>query len=403
VRVVTAVARPAVDGWIEVCGSALLRQEDVLRFDYGGQVYAVYRTIDNRVYATDGICTHGNAQLASGLVIGKQIECPKHNGRFDLRDGSPQRPPVCVGLKTYDVRERDGRIHLNVNSAHGAGVEAAPPTYTFRVVSNDNVATFIKELVLDPDGAAPALVYQPGEYLQFDIPAYAERSLRDVDIRPPYAGVWQAQGVYDIKAANPLACRRSYSMATNPAAERQLRFNVRIATPPRGVDCSAGVGSAYLFSLRPGDRISASGPFGTFHIKPSEREMVYLGGGSGMAPLRSHLSYLLETQKTARRISYWYGARSLGEVFYGDYFAGLAAQNPNFTFHLALSEPQPEDRWTGSTGFIHEVLEREYLDGHPDPTQIEFYLCGPLAMIRAASRMLGDLGVSPSQIASDEF
>ncbi len=390
-----------VDGWVAVGASGLLKPEDVLRFDYGGATYAIYRTADHQVYATDGVCTHGQAQLADGLVMGTLIECPKHNGRFDVRDGSPQRLPVCIALKTYDVRERDGMIWLDVTSAHGPDVTDAAPTYSFRVVSNANVATFIKELVLEPDGPMPA--YQPGDYLQFEIPVYPIRTLTDVTVNPPYADVWQAQGTYDLWAENPIACRRDYSMAGNPAADTQLRFNVRIATPPRGVMCSAGVGSAYLFSLQPGDRVTAIGPFGSFHIKETEREMVYLGGGSGMAPLRAHISNLFETQKTARRVSYWYGARALQELFYADYFEELARDNPNFTFHVALSEPQPDDAWTSHTGFIHDVLKREYLDSHPDPTQIEYYLCGPLPMVRAAMQMLTDLGIDPSQIASDEF
>ena len=165
-----------------VGASSLLKPEDVLRFDHGGVTYAVYRTADNRVYATDGVCTHGQAQLADGLVMGNLIECPKHNGRFDVRDGSPQRLPVCIALKTYDVRETDGAIWLDVTSAHGQDVADTVPTYAFRVVSNDNVATFIKELVLEPDGPMPA--YQPGDYLQFEIPPTSNRSLGDLTRRP---------------------------------------------------------------------------------------------------------------------------------------------------------------------------------------------------------------------------
>ncbi len=400
---ITAEGRPVVDGWIEVCDSSRLRREDVLRFDHAGKTYAIYRTADDKVYATDGVCTHGNAQLADGLVMGTLIECPKHNGRFDIRDGSPQRPPVCIGLKTYDVRESNGKLLFDLNSARGLGLAEAAPTYTFRVVSNHNIATFIKELVLEPDDLSPALIYQPGDYLQFEIPAYADRSLRDIDVGARYAAIWQAQQVFELPAANPMACRRNYSLASNPAKAEPLRFNVRIATPPRGQACNAGAGSAYIFSLRPGDRVSAIGPFGAFHIKETGREMVYLGGGAGMAPLRSHLSYLLETQKTTRRVSFWYGARSLQELFYREYFEDLARKNANFTFQVALSEPLPEDGWTSYTGYIHEVLKREYLDAHPDPTQVEYYLCGPLAMIRSATKMLTDLGVAPAQIASDEF
>ena len=401
--VLSGAGKPIVDGWIEVGDSALLLKEDVVRFDHDQKTYAVYRTADGKLCATDGLCTHGNAHLADGLVKGTLIECAKHNGRFDVRDGSPQRLPVCVGLKTYTVRERDGKLLLDLNSAGGYGVTAPATTYTFRVVSNDNVATFIKELVLEPASASPQFDYQPGDYVQLDIPVYAERSLQNVEVTPPYVNAWQAQHVFECVSANPAPCRRNYSLATNPAKDKQLRFNIRIATPPRGVKCNAGTGSSYVFGLKPGDNVTAIGPFGEFHIKDTGREMIYLGGGAGMAPLRSHLSYLLETQQTSSRVSFWYGARSLQEMFYEDYFEGLAKQYHNFTFHVALSEPQPEDHWTSYTGFIHEVLKREYLDAHPDPKSIDYFLCGPPAMIHAATTMLKNLGVPPTQIAFDEF
>jgi MocE subfamily Rieske [2Fe-2S] domain protein len=400
---ITAEGRPVVNGWIEVCASEALKKEDVVRFDHEGKTYAIYRTADGKLYATDGICTHGNAHLADGLVKGTVIECAKHNGRYDIRDGSPRRAPVCVALKTYDVRERDGKIIVDLTSAGGMGVTQPATIYTFRVVSNDNVATFIKELVLAPDSVSPNLVFRPGDYMQFDIPAYAERSLRDVEVCEPYANVWKMHHVFDFVTSNGAPCRRNYSFANNPDTEKLLRFNVRIATPPRGQDCHAGVGSSYVFGLKPGDRVTAIGPFGDFHVKETQREMVYLGGGAGMAPLRSHLAYLFETQKTPRRVSYWYGARSLQELFYADYFEDLARKHDNFTFHVALSEPQPEDQWQGPTGFIHEVLKEAYLDKHPDPTQIDYYLCGPPLMVRAATDMLKEFGVPPSQIAYDEF
>lgn len=390
-------------GWVKVCPCHQLPNEDVMRFDYRDKIYAIYRTADGKVYATDGVCTHGNALLTDGFLRGHLIECPKHNGRFDIRDGSPQRPPVSIPIKTYEVREDEGQIWLNVAVAHGAGLAEAAPTYTFRVIHNDNVTPVIKELILEAEDTSPVLTYQPGDYLQFEIPAYAERTLRDVEVTPPYDQVWEALHLYDLKVANPIPCHRSYSFASNPATERYLRFNVRLATPPPGQDVYAGVGSAYLFSLKPGDKVIATGPFGAFHIRPTGREMVYLGGGSGMAPLRSHIAYLFETEKTTRRVSYWFGARTRRDLFYQDYFARLAEQHNNFRFHVALSEPLPEDGWTGHTGFIHEVLRREYLNTHPDPTQIEYYLCGPLPMIRAAVAMLTELGVERDQIISDEF
>ncbi|HMP75931.1 MAG TPA: NADH:ubiquinone reductase (Na(+)-transporting) subunit F [Kiritimatiellia bacterium] len=396
----TAEGRPVRDGWLDVCDAGLIEKEDVIRFDHDHRTFAIYRTLDNEYYATDGICTHGNTHLADGFVKGRLIECPKHNGRFDITDGAPKRPPVCVALRTYPVKLENGRVHINVQAAGGERT----PAYTFRVKRNDNVATFIKELVLEPiaDGGLP--VYKPGQYMQLDIPAYGERAFTQIDVKEPFAAVWRTQHVYDFKARNETAMRRNYSLATNPATDRELRFNVRIATPPRGQDCDAGAGSTYVHALKPGDTVTAIGPFGEFLIKDTQREMIYLGGGAGMAPLRSHLAHLFETQQTKRTVSFWYGARSLQELYYRDYFEQLAARAPNFTFHAALSEPLPEDGWTGPTGNIHDILREHYLANHPNLAEVEFYLCGPPAMMQAARRMLmEDFSIAPSQIAYDEF
>jgi MocE subfamily Rieske [2Fe-2S] domain protein len=401
-HIFTAKGQP-VGGWVEICASSFLRNEDVIRFDHRDKTYAVCRAADGRLYATDGICTHGNAHLADGFVSGTLIECAKHNGRFDITDGSPRRQPVCVGLKTYKTREHEGKIFLDLASAGGCGLEQLATRYQFRVLSNDNVATFIKELVLELAPGSPPLDYQPGDYLQFEIPAYEEISFREIAVTAPFAEIWKARQVFEFRAENALPIRRNFSFATAPGVDRQLRFNVRLSTPPRGLDCSAGAGSTYLHRLKPGETIAAVGPFGTFHIKPTEKEMVYLGGGAGMAPLRAHLAHLFGGQKSGRRVSFWYGARSLRESFYQDYFQGLARQFPNFSFHLALSEPQPEDQWQSYTGFIHQVLLENHLARHPDPTAIEYYLCGPPALIQAALGMLADLHVDRGQIAFDEF
>ncbi len=400
-HVFTAKGR-AVNGWVEICDGNFLRREDVIRFDHENKTYAIYRTADGSLYASDGLCTHSNAHLADGFVSGTLIECAKHNGRFDVTDGSPRRLPACVALKTYRAREHDGKIFLDLAPADGGSIQPAT-TYSFHVVSNENVATFIKELVLECEPGSPRLDYRPGDYLQFDIPAYGEISFDEIAMNAPFAEIWKAQGVFGFRATNGLLIRRNYSMASDPSVDRQLRFNVRVSTPPRGRDCSAGAGSTYLHRLKPGDKLTAIGPFGAFHIKPSEREMVYIGGGSGMAPLRSHLAHLFESEKTCRRVSYWYGARSLRESFYQDYFENLARQFPNFSFHLALSEPQPCDNWQSHTGMIHEVVLEHYLATHSDPTEIDYYLCGPPAMVRAAMKMLAGLGVDESQIAFDEF
>jgi MocE subfamily Rieske [2Fe-2S] domain protein len=396
-------APPDALGWIEVCAAADLGPGDVIRFDHGKRSYALYRDRDGALYATDGVCTHGNTHLAGGLVIGKMIECPKHNGRFNLQDGSPARPPVCRALATYPIEERRGRLHLNVAHPGGAGARE-PRTFRLRVVSNRSVATFIKELILEPADPSEQVAFTPGDYLQFDIPAYETIRFREFDIPAPYAAVWEAQHVFDLVAQNPQSGRRNnYSLASNQQLERHLRFNVRIATPPPGQDCPPGVGSSYVFNLKPGDIVTAVGPFGDFHIKPTKHEMVYIGGGAGMAPLRAHLSHLLESEQSARKISYWYGARSRQEIFYEEYFRALEANHPNFSFHLALSSPLPGDEWTGHEGFIHQVVLEKYLRDHPHPESAEYYLCGPPQMIKACTRMLESIGVSARQIAYDEF
>lgn len=396
-----ADAKPDADGWIEICAAADLGNEDVIRFDHGKRTFALYRDDSENLYATDGICTHGNTHLADGLVKGTLIECPKHNGRFNLADGSPARAPICRGLATYPIEERAGRLWLNVARAGGAGARTQK-TYRLQVVSNQNVSTFIKELVLEPlEGPVP---FTPGDYIQIDIPAYERIRFSDFDVPEPYASVWRNQHLFELEVSNPEGGRRNnYSIASNQQTERTLRFNVRIATPPPGQDCPPGVGSSYIFSLKPGDIVTAIGPFGDFHIKPTQKEMVYIGGGAGMAPLRAHLSHLLETERSQRKISFWYGARSRQEIYYEDYFERLAREHSNFQFHLALSSPLPEDNWQGETGFIHQVVLEKYLRDHPSPGAVEFYLCGPPMMIKACTKMLADLGVAEHQIAFDEF
>ena len=394
-------AEPDAEGWLEVFAGADLDNEDALRFDHGHKTFAIYRDGQGALYATDGVCTHGNTHLADGLVKGKVIECSKHNGRFNLKDGSPARAPICRGLVTYPVEERTGYVWLNVLQPGGDGARCQK-TYALRVVSNNNVATFIKELVLEP--VDETVDFTPGDYLQFDIPAYEQIRFSDFDIPEPYSEVWKQQGLLDLSVGHQEVGRRNnYSLASNSATEKQLRFNVRIATPPAGQDVPPGAGSSYVFNLKPGDEVSAIGSFGDFHIKPTQKEMVYIGGGAGMAPIRAHLSHLFETEKTARKVSYWYGARSKQEIFYDDYFRGLENEHHNFDFQVALSEPLEEDNWTGAFGFIHEVALEKYLKDHPHPEAVEFYLCGPPAMVEACQKMLTGIGVATEHIAYDEF
>ena len=402
-KTISSVDAADAQGWVTIGPARALGRADVIRFDHGDKTYAVYRTHDDTFHATDGICTHGNTHLATGLVKGCLIECPKHNGRFDIRDGSPQRPPVCVPLATYPVRNVDGLLSIKVREPYGRGDRRHQAALRCHVVSNANVATFIRELTLEPLPGEAKRDYQPGQYVQLAIPPYGTVHFADFHVPPPYDAVWRAHHVYDHTAENHTQLRRNYSLATNPAADSVLRFNVRIATPPRGQDCSAGIGSAYVWSLAPGDTVDVFGPYGDFLIKETDAEMVYLGGGAGMAPLRSHLSHLFDTLETGRRVSFWYGARSRQELFYTDYFQELASRFPNFRFEISLSEPLPDERWTGHVGFIHDVLERDYLAGHPRPGAVEYYLCGPPAMIEAARRMLAGRGIDPEQVAFDKF
>ncbi|MFW2480153.1 MAG: NADH:ubiquinone reductase (Na(+)-transporting) subunit F [Lentimonas sp.] len=396
-------ATPDTDGWVEVCAAADLGNEDVIRFDHVKKTFALYRDDTGTLYATDGICTHGNTHLGEGLVKGKIVECPKHNGRFNLNDGSPARAPVCRGLATYPIEDRNGRLWLNIDKAGGDGARQQK-TFTLKVVSNDSVATFIKELVLEPVAADKTIEFTPGDYMQLDIPKYEQIRFRDFEIPEPYSKVWEAQHVFDLNVSNHAAGRRNnYSLASNGITERQLKFNVRIATPPPGQDCPPGVGSSYVFNLKPGDVVTAIGSFGDFHIKPTQKEMIYIGGGAGMAPLRAHIAHLFENDTTARKVSYWYGARSKQELFYDEYFEKLAGEHHNFDFQLALSDPLDEDNWTGHTGFIHEVVLTNALENHPNVKAVEFYLCGPPMMIKACTKMLTALGVADEQIAFDEF
>ncbi len=395
-------ARPDAEGWVNVAGVEAIAPLGTLRLDVGHRTFALYRDAGGKLYATDGVCTHGNAHLSNGLVKDKLIECAKHNGRFHLEDGSPARAPVCRGLATYPVEERSGRVFVNVARPGGSGARAQQKL-TLRVVSNQHVATFIKELVLEALEPAGPLEFTPGDYIQLDIPVYDAIPLRDLDVPESYRPAWQRLGLFDLVAKSPTPGRRNnYSLACNPKRERTLRFNVRLATPPPG-GAMPGVGSTFVFNLKPGDTVTAIGPFGDFHAKPTRREMVYIGGGAGMAPLRAHLSHLFENEATQRKVSFWYGARSKGEVFYQEYFEELARQHPNFTFHVALSSPLAEDRWEGLTGFIHEVVRDGYLKEHRSPGSVEYYLCGPPPMIEACTDVLRGLGVPAQQIAYDAF
>lgn len=269
------------------------------------------------------------------------------------------------------------------------------------VRSNDNVATFIKELVLElPKGQH--LDFKAGGYIQIYIPPY-NLTFKDFDIDKEYHPDWDKYNLWDTKGSNDEEIFRAYSMANHPAEGDIVMLNVRIATAPPGTDFPPGISSSYIFNLKPGDKVTVSGPYGEFFIKETQREMVYIGGGAGMAPMRSHLFHLFETLKTGRKVSFFYGARSLREMFYDDHFKKIAAEFPNFNYNVALSDPLPEDNWTGLTGFIHNAAYEAYLKDHESPEDIEYYMCGPPMMISAVENMLYNLGVEKEMIAFDEF
>ncbi len=269
------------------------------------------------------------------------------------------------------------------------------------VRSNKNVATFIKELILELP-KDQHLDFKAGGYIQIYIPPY-NLSFKEFDIEEEYRPDWDKYHLWDLKASNDEEIFRAYSMANHPAEGDIVMLNVRIATPPPGTDYPPGISSSYIFNLKPGDKVTISGPYGEFFIHESDREMCYIGGGAGMAPMRSHIFHLFHTLKTDRKVTFWYGARSKREMFYDEDFKNIAAKFPNFQYNVALSEPLPEDNWDGPVGFIHQVVYENYLKNHPAPEDIEYYMCGPPMMISAVNNMLYNLGVEKEMIYYDEF
>ena len=270
------------------------------------------------------------------------------------------------------------------------------------VESNPNVATFIKELTLRlPEGES--VDFRAGGYVQLECPPHRLK-YSDFDIEPEYRGDWERFKFFDLESECRDTVIRAYSMANYPEEKGVVKFNIRVATPPPGSEgIPPGIMSSWVFNLKPGDQVKVYGPFGEFFAKDTEAEMVFIGGGAGMAPMRSHIFDQLKRLNSRRKISFWYGARSLREVFYAEEYDRLAAENESFEWHVALSDPQPEDNWDGLTGFIHNVLFEQYLKGHPAPEDCEYYMCGPPMMNSAVIAMLTDLGVEPENILLDDF
>lgn len=270
------------------------------------------------------------------------------------------------------------------------------------VRSNHNVATFIKELVLElPEGQS--VPFRAGGYVQIECPPHTVR-YKDFEIDARFRDDWDAQQLWALVSRTDESVQRAYSMANYPDERGVIMLNVRIATPPpRQPGVPPGIMSSYLFGLKPGDHVDISGPYGEFFAKEGDNEMCFIGGGAGMAPMRSHIFDQFRRLRTRRKVTFWYGARSLREAFYVEDFDAIAREHPNFQWRLALSEPKPEDRWKGPTGFVHEVLLREYLSRHPAPEDVEYYLCGPPMMLKACMAMLAELGVDRENIAFDDF
>jgi Na+-transporting NADH:ubiquinone oxidoreductase subunit F len=276
------------------------------------------------------------------------------------------------------------------------------------VVSNNNVATYIKEFVVKlPEGET--LNFKSGGYIQIDVPQI-DVDFNDMIICEEYRPEWERYGMFKLQMKNPEPTFRAYSMANHPAENTIVMLNIRIATPPFDrvnggfQKINPGICSSFIFSRKPGDKITISGPFGEFFLQDNHNEMMFIGGGAGMAPMRSHLFHLFHTlNESKKKVSFWYGTRSWREVFYYEEFMDIQKNYPNFSFHLVLSDPQPEDNWTGAKGFIHQVIYEQYLSKHEEPEEIDFYLCGPPMMNSACNKMLYDLGVPNENIRFDDF
>jgi Na+-transporting NADH:ubiquinone oxidoreductase subunit F len=299
------------------------------------------------------------------------------------------------------------RLSCQVKVKQDMEIEVEPEIFSVRkwrcrVRSNRNVATFIKELVLElPEGEA--VPFRAGGYIQIECPPH-EVKYSDFEIEEEYRGDWDTYNMWQFVSKVDEPVSRAYSMANYPGEEGLIILNVRIASPPPNMpDVPPGKMSSYIFSLKAGDEVTISGPFGEFYAKETDNEMVFIGGGAGMAPMRSHIFDQFRRIHTDRKVSFWYGARSLREAFYEDDFNQIDADNDNFEWHLALSDPLPEDEWGGDTGFIHQVLFDNYLKNHPAPEDVEYYMCGPPMMNQACINMLLDLGVEPENIALDDF
>ncbi len=333
--------------------------------------------------------------------------------RCQVESGGGSILPTETGFFTRKEQNNNWRLACQVKVKEDMGIKIPQEVlgvkkWECEVVSNNNLATFIKEFVVRlPEGEI--LDFKSGGYIQIDVPKI-DVDFKDMDIAEEYREEWKKFGMFDLVMKNPEPTFRAYSMANHPAEGNIVMLNIRIATPPwdranNGFKkVNPGICSSYIFNLKPGDKVNISGPYGEFFLKDNDNEMMFIGGGAGMAPMRSHLFHLFHTLKeTKKNITFWYGARSWKEVFYYDQFRAIEKNFPNFKFHLALSEPQPEDKWEGPVGFIHQVIYDNYLSQHEEPEEIDFYMCGPPMMNDAVQKMLYNLGVPDENVLYDDF
>jgi Na+-transporting NADH:ubiquinone oxidoreductase subunit F len=327
--------------------------------------------------------------------------------RVDIKAGGGELLPTEVDHISKKEAKQGCRLSCQVSIKENMDIELEEEIFGIKkwdceVVSNDNKATFIKELVLKlPDGES--VPFKAGGYIQIEAPPHHVK-YKDYDIPKEYRGDWERFGFFNIESKVEEETIRAYSMANYPEEAGIVMLNVRVASPPpNNLTLPAGKMSSYIWSLKEGDKATISGPFGEFYAKESPAEMVFVGGGAGMAPMRSHIFDQLRRLNTKRPITFWYGARSLREMFYVEDFDMLQKENDNFKWHVALSDPQPEDNWEGDTGFIHNVLLKNYLKDHPAPEDCEFYMCGPPMMNAAVINMLKELGVEDENIMLDDF
>jgi len=333
--------------------------------------------------------------------------------KAQVLEGGGSILPTETGFFTRKEQQQQWRLGCQVKLREDMTIQIPEEVMGIKkweceVLSNENVATFIKEFVVRlPEGEK--LNFKSGGYIQIDVPRLEVDFSKDVDVEEEYRDEWDKFKMWDLNMKNPEETYRAYSMANHPAEGNIVMLNIRIATPPwevshgRFKNVNPGICSSYIFSRKPGDKVTVSGPYGEFFIKDTKNEMIYVGGGAGMAPMRSHIFHLFHTLKTNRKVSYWYGARSKREIFYEDHFRAIEKEFPNFTFNIALSEPAEEDKWEGPVGFIHQVLYDNYLRYHEEPEEIEYYMCGPPMMNSAVSDLLYDMGVPEEMIDFDDF